>query len=268
MLNIVVQGVFCIVVIRLWQDQSDEYTDERIHAFNIWRSTAPNTTISAVCDESQSLHNSYLHLNSIKEIREYTDQIVPGLNLHMGELVSFIVIVVWIMNVCQTLVEPFECSLAIFNLLNVNTRHTGISQNLQNFALTSFPLSRVLWCFFLLFFQEAISVVLLLGGSLWLAYTTRIADLVLNAMALGFITEVDEMVFKMLTPRVIKTVVMRLEPLALMTPQMFRKFRKPPPVRPCVSFLFIVIMIICIGLQGLSVHSAAVVGAGVALCPP
>ena len=45
---------------------------------------------------------------------------------------------------------------------------------------------------------------LLYGGILWLANTTSIKDLVLNAVALGAILDVDEMFFAALMPKKIQ----------------------------------------------------------------
>ena len=59
-----------------------------------------------------------------------------------------------------------------------------------------------------------IAAVLLYTGILWLSHTSSMTDLILNAAALGFIMDTDELLFAATTPAVVHNVVSRLEPLS------------------------------------------------------
>ena len=61
------------------------------------------------------------------------------------------------------------------------------------------------------FLRACIAAALLYAGVLWLGYTTSISDLILNAVALGAILEVDEMVFSALMPKKLQLKVQDLE---------------------------------------------------------
>ena len=61
--------------------------------------------------------------------------------------------------------------------------------------------------------RVAIASILLIAGNLWLARTTSIADLMLNAVALNAIIDVDEMIFTAILPLQIKHAMQRLKPV-------------------------------------------------------
>ena len=61
----------------------------------------------------------------------------------------------------------------------------------------------------------AIAAFLIIYGSLFLAYTISIADLVLNAVALEFILNIDELIYSTLAPIRTKTIIPRIAPFSL-----------------------------------------------------
>ena len=61
--------------------------------------------------------------------------------------------------------------------------------------------------------RAAIAAVLLVAGTLWLARTTSIEELMLNAVALHAILDVDEFLFACLTPIKMQHVIQSLEPI-------------------------------------------------------
>ena len=62
--------------------------------------------------------------------------------------------------------------------------------------------------------RTVLAVVLLWSGILWLSHTSSMTDLILNAAALGFIMDTDELLFAATTPAIVKNFVSRLEPLS------------------------------------------------------
>ncbi|CAK9064167.1 unnamed protein product [Durusdinium trenchii] len=61
--------------------------------------------------------------------------------------------------------------------------------------------------------RAVLAITLLISGVQWLASTTSIVDLILNAVALGGILEVDEFIFVALVPTKIQLAVQKLEPM-------------------------------------------------------
>lgn len=62
-------------------------------------------------------------------------------------------------------------------------------------------------------FRFGIAILLLYAGSLWLINTDSAADLILNASALSFVLECDELVHKSLSPAGVKQLIRILEPM-------------------------------------------------------
>jgi len=87
--------------------------------------------------------------------------------------------------------------------------------HLQRFTIEKVPPHRVLWAFVLGTIQVFISVWLLLVGAQWLATTTRASDLVLNAVALTYIMEIDELLFVTVVPRQIHDLITKLAPITV-----------------------------------------------------
>merc|ERR1711862_1038449 len=56
---------------------------------------------------------------------------------------------------------------------------------------------------------------IVVAGSLWLAKTTDIENIVLNAAALAFILDVDEILYEALVPGSVKALGRALEPFSL-----------------------------------------------------
>merc|ERR1712099_26415 len=63
--------------------------------------------------------------------------------------------------------------------------------------------------------QLGIALSLLVSGSLWLVRTTSIADLMLNAVALSYVMQLDELIYSVLVPKKVTMLVQNMEPLML-----------------------------------------------------
>ena len=63
--------------------------------------------------------------------------------------------------------------------------------------------------------RVAIASVLLFGGILWLARTTSIEELMLNAVALNSILDVDEFLFAGMAPIKIQSAIRNLKPISV-----------------------------------------------------
>merc|ERR1712127_718346 len=79
--------------------------------------------------------------------------------------------------------------------------------------------------------QVAIAVCLLVSGSLWLVYTPSIADLILNAVALSYVMQCDELIYNVMVPSKVKTMIRAMEPLALKSERDLRERSPSAPPR-------------------------------------
>jgi len=101
--------------------------------------------------------------------------------------------------------------------------------------------------------RAGIAVMLLFTGIYWLAATTSITDLILNAAALGFVMDFDEILFETVVPTTVHLFVQRLEPV---------KHKRPPGSLEAVVPLVATILVVCLSsmlLIGRNVHQMEVV---------
>jgi len=130
-------------------------------------------------------------------------------------------------------------------------------QVIRKFSILTIPTHRVVWAWSLRAMQLCICLVLLVYGSLWLIATTHIPDLVLNAIALSFITRIDEIMYVTI-PRELRTLVQHTEGLPLPS-------SGPRVVRPLVTLGALILCGLLVGLCLLP-HAQSVRSAVDALC--
>ena len=63
--------------------------------------------------------------------------------------------------------------------------------------------------------RTAVAACLLIAGTQWLARTSSISDLILNAVALEAILQIDELIFVALYPKKVQTAIYELEPVKI-----------------------------------------------------
>ena len=63
--------------------------------------------------------------------------------------------------------------------------------------------------------QLCVVFVLLVFGCMWMAESTSVTELLLNAVSLAFITETDELVFATIVPNVVRNMLKQTEALSL-----------------------------------------------------
>ena len=87
--------------------------------------------------------------------------------------------------------------------------------------------------------RTAIASVLLVAGILWLARTTSISELMLNAVALNAILDVDEFLFVGMTPIKIQHAIQSLEPMRV------KYSRRRSECESVVHFISLVALVSC-----------------------
>lgn len=119
------------------------------------------------------------------------------------------VLICWTATVWADLLESFQYISLWRALKSPSTRHSAVVEARDGIVLLvaansktkAFALSTILLP------KVVIAVVLWWLGSSWLVSTTSFQDLLLNAVALAFVTELDELIYKVLVPEDIKATV-------------------------------------------------------------
>jgi hypothetical protein len=174
-----------------------------------------------VCDGSKKLHMATDQTNLVDDIRDFVDGGPP-----LCLLAEFL----WLATIMCELASSFNLLRALLNtrrgpetriILADSSGHeddTPAEDELHTLLvttrLTMISKTRIVAVIFgVIIPRAAIAVALGVTGVLFLAKSNAMADLVLNAIALAFVIEIDELLYPILTPRRAKTFIGNLEPL-------------------------------------------------------
>lgn len=169
---------------------------------------AKTSLTSRVCKNDGSLIISTDQAALIQQINSFlgleANEFEPA-GFRPGILLAMLCILLWCLYLCN------EFRTIFISLEAVAQIPRGTMTRIDNGRFKM--ISRVrFWTYcFLRGLRALIAGALLYAGVLWLGYTTSISDLILNAVALGAILEVDEMIFSALMPKKLQLKVQDLE---------------------------------------------------------
>ena len=207
-------------VILLGKDFLGDPFSEQIDIAKDWRRSvahdhkhmdlAQTSLVSRVCNGDGKLILSTDQASLLSQINaflglESRDFELPW--LQPGILLCMLCILLWCLYLCNELRAVF------FSLEAVSCLQRGHSTVMQHGRFVQMSYYRFYAYCLMRLSRLAIAVALLYAGVLWLAGTTSITDLILNAVALSAILQVDEMVFAALMPKKIQINIQDLEAL-------------------------------------------------------
>lgn len=257
LLNTLLQVSFCYIVCTL-PESTNDYTEEIVAASQVWRAEVPYNRWRSVCDVDDSLSSNYFQLSTHDEAQSYLTTLMFG-TFQQGPLLCIMVITVWTLNVAQVIREALDFCMAVYQEHKYDSTATCLQKHsTTRFTLHDIPTRRVLWAWILAAVQLSVACILLIYGSLWLVATTEMSDLVLNAVALGYITQIDEVMFSTVIPRPVRVLVQRMEPL--------KRYRRNIPVTGMFLWTGVIVFCIAIGVFQLKPHTMRVWEIEQALC--
>ena len=125
-------------------------------------------------------------------------------------------------------------------------RKTGLHCKGDNLTFVGFGTRRFMFICVIVVVMVVIAFLLLYTGILWLLNTTSIEDIVLNAAALGFVMDLDEVLFVTLVAEPAKAILRKMEPLyRLVTPplRLWGREAETDFIFPCFAWIgFAVLM--------------------------
>lgn len=242
--NAVLQAALCVVVYHMGIDSRKRFTDARLDSLNHWRLEASETELVGVCGLDFSLATSYLQLSTREDVEDYTEFVFAG--FPVGPVLCRVVMVLWSATIVTLIRDLVDMSVAVVQLTDWTSTRTMISQGLLTCTIYSIPPRRLVWMLFIVFLQLAVLITLLIYGSLWLVNTTQLSELLLNSVALRFITDTDELLFVALVPSIVKGMTSKTVPLSLTPP------RRLPPLRSIVSACLLITLVVAIDFIAVS----------------
>ncbi|CAJ1440318.1 unnamed protein product [Effrenium voratum] len=191
----------------------------KISSAKIWRTSvahdykhldlADTSLVSRVCNGDEALILSTNQATLIEQINSFlglqTSEFYEGA-FQPGVLLCMLCVVLWTLCVYKEfrlIWMQFEMVLAI-----PRGRRTSFHRR----AFRQISCGRVVMMLVVGLARAAIASILMVAGILWLSRTTSIQELMLNAVALNAILDVDEFLFVGMTPAKINEAVRKLKP--------------------------------------------------------
>ncbi|CAE6948158.1 unnamed protein product [Symbiodinium natans] len=163
---------------------------------------------SRVCNGDGKLILSTEHASLLGQINDFLDLQQDGFELSYfqpGTLLCMLCIFLWCLYICN------ELRSSLLSLEAVAQVPRSGRSKLQRGHLLCLSQSRFLvYCLFRCY-RIGIAMGLLYAGVLWLGATTSITDLILNAVALSAVLQVDEIFYAALMPKQVQTSILDLE---------------------------------------------------------
>ncbi|CAE7353229.1 serS [Symbiodinium sp. CCMP2592] len=169
---------------------------------------AQTSLVSRVCNKDPSLIVSTSQATLLDQIDAFLGLLQP-LNVSLGILLCMLCILLWCLYLCN---EFRAIGLSLEAILQVPRRayttfDHGRFTTMSYWRFAGYCLARLT--------RGVIAGLLLYAGILWLGNTTSITDLMLNAVALGAVLDVDEMFFAALMPKKIQIKIQDLEAIKI-----------------------------------------------------
>jgi len=261
LVNITVQLLFCLIAAYL-PSERNYFTEDATSVMSDWHSLTSLDTRIRVCSLDETLSTDYHQWSTLADATEYSRPFVFP-NVQQGPVLCCIVLIAWTLCSVAAMRSCVDFMVAVHNACDPTSQVMCIEYRLQRFTLSGVPVMRVVWADVLGILQACIAVVLLYFGAMWLIATTKTSDLVLNAVALTYIMEIDELVFLTVVPRQVSIVISNLHPLDLR-----RRTSRIPlgvPIRALCS-LVAIFLFVCGMTFALSQHVANVDSVVAAMC--
>ncbi|CAE7207514.1 unnamed protein product, partial [Symbiodinium microadriaticum] len=242
LLNLLMQSAFSIILLTP-AFMGDEF-ESKIQSAQLWRTSvahderymdlAGTSLVTRVCNGDGSVILSTVQATLVEHVNSFLGMEKDEFTLpafRPGILLCMLCIVLWtlcILKEFRRIWVQLEAAARIPKALA-----TSFGEN------TFEAMSWGRFCLLLLTYacRTVIASVLLVAGILWLARTTSISELMLNAVALNAILDVDEFLFVGMTPIKIQHAIQNLEPIQV------KYSRRRSECESMVHFMGLVILV-------------------------
>ncbi|CAK9081683.1 Vacuolar protein sorting-associated protein 11-like, partial [Durusdinium trenchii] len=220
LVNVFVQMGFMLII--LTPDFLPGDISEQIDYAQQWRRSvahdhqnldlASTSLVTRVCNGDGALIVSTRQATLLEHINSYLGLNVAAFEpefFQPGVLLSVLCILLWSLCVYKELRNILHTFEAVRRLPHTS-RTTVRNNTLQSLSSGRYKILKITYLL-----RTAIAISLLISGIRWLAQTTSITELMLNAVALNAILDVDEFLFAGFTPMSIHLSIQKLEPLEI-----------------------------------------------------
>eukprot|EP01062_Namystynia_karyoxenos_P052580 TRINITY_DN42195_c0_g1_i1.p1 TRINITY_DN42195_c0_g1~~TRINITY_DN42195_c0_g1_i1.p1 ORF type:complete len:988 (+),score=166.00 TRINITY_DN42195_c0_g1_i1:90-3053(+) len=167
---------------------------------------AHTSLVSRLCDKDGALHISGTQLREYNEITAYDSPLGTG-------VLVFFALMLWLLSVVVEIKSVFTLVQCVCAAPRGADTVLSCGEAGEQLAFLQFSRARYALAMAVALARLAIAVCLGFIGSMYICFTIGLEALLLNAMALVFVLEIDEMIFRALVPQAVQVCVQRVKPL-------------------------------------------------------
>jgi len=205
-----------------------------------------------VCKLDKSLEQSGIQVALYENIEKYLKSGAPGLEGYFtGQVLCIVALVCWYLMVAKEVSH----ALALFRGIlaapigptRIDTRENPFTKA-THYRLRSVAFQRKIFSALLFGYRLLAAVVLVIVGTFFLVYTVSVTELILNAVALGIILDIDDLLFDALATTPGRHLVHQLDALPMPSLSRFRGAdAKSVFMSICIPCLTIVVYLTMLG---------------------
>jgi len=189
------------------------------HAFADYSSVAKESLVRRVCNEDKSLASSGIQVALVENINKYLKLEAEGLEgFFTGQILCIVALICWYLMVAKEVSHALALHRGVMAApsgpTKLDTRENPFTQ-VTHYRLRAVAKRRKLFSAFLLMYRLLAAVLLVVVGTTFLVYTVSVTELILNAVALGIILDIDDLLFDALATTPGRHLVHQLDPLPM-----------------------------------------------------
>eukprot|EP00437_Effrenium_voratum_P054669 CAMPEP_0181538750 /NCGR_PEP_ID=MMETSP1110-20121109/76026_1 /TAXON_ID=174948 /ORGANISM="Symbiodinium sp., Strain CCMP421" /LENGTH=753 /DNA_ID=CAMNT_0023670359 /DNA_START=44 /DNA_END=2305 /DNA_ORIENTATION=- len=214
-LNLALQ-LCCLLVVQ-YDMLENPFTDDKVQEILRWRVVTGHGQASFNDNDGTSLVGRLCDRNLWSYQQDQYDEMFEYLYKPMpGIVLSMLAIICWVLTIALEYRACLEQALAVLHLPTMNAAEemATVSEDGQIIVKGISRVSRVLAILVLCIPRIAIMLWLGAVGCIYLAETVSLADIVLNAVALNFVLDVDELVAKVLLTEKLRSLIPKINPIS------------------------------------------------------
>lgn len=204
--SFLLQLLFCWIVVSCFLVSDVKYDLDYLrywrvlygHSFDFLDHTSGTSLVSKVC-QGRQFDREYWNDALLNEINSYLRPVFPGApGFSIGVVLCTMAVMIWACHISTELQQVGSFASAIYRLPRGETR---VSVHKGTRCIESISCRRLILLGCVILARSSIALMLGISGGMWLSQTRDVTNIMLNAVALLFILDIDDLLYKVLAPK-------------------------------------------------------------------
>ncbi|CAK9048900.1 Uncharacterized protein SCF082_LOCUS27166 [Durusdinium trenchii] len=199
--------------------EADRWRRSSGHSFWTYSDEAKQSLAERVCNLDKSLEQSGIQVALFENIDKYLKSGREGLEgWFTGQILCVVALICWYLMVAKEVSHATALHRGVIAMplgpTRLDARENPFTQQ-KHYRLRSVAARRKLFSLILLIYRLVAAGLLVFVGTFFLVYTVSVTELILNAVALGIILDIDDLLFDALATTPGRHLVHQLDPLPM-----------------------------------------------------